>query len=134
VNEVHVYADEEEPENFYIEKYIPGTTVTEALSLVQYFPSDLKKRMDDLIREKVKAKQLRPTQGVAFTERYAKGLEEYTYYNFWEEGQAGAKGKEHHREHKEHSKEHPREHPKEHSKDTPSHRNGDASDRTGNGM
>ncbi len=83
VNEVHVYADEEEPENFYIEKYIPGTTVTEALSLVQYFPSDLKKRMDGLIRAQVKAKKIRPTQGVAFAERYAKGLEEYTYYNFW---------------------------------------------------
>ncbi len=88
VNEVHVYADEEEPGNFYIEKYIPGTTITEALSQVQYFPSDLKKRMDALIREKVKSKNLRPTQGVAFTERYAKGLEEYTYYNYWDEWKA----------------------------------------------
>ncbi|MBS1911987.1 MAG: biosynthetic arginine decarboxylase [Bacteroidetes bacterium] len=85
VNEVHVYADEEEPGNFYIEKAIRGTTVTEALSQVQYFPSDLMKRMDALIREKVKSKKLRPTQGVAFTERYARGLEEYTYYNFWDE-------------------------------------------------
>ncbi len=88
VNEVHVYADEEEPGNFYIEKYIPGTTVTEALSQVQYFPSDLRKRMDALIREKVKTKRLRPTQGVAFLDRYAKGLEEYTYYNFWDGGSA----------------------------------------------
>jgi arginine decarboxylase len=84
VNEVHVYADEEEPKDFYIEKYIPGTTVTEALSLVQYFPSDLKKRMDAMIREKVKSKQMRPTQGVAALERYSKGLEEYTYYNYWD--------------------------------------------------
>ena len=84
VNEVHVYADEEEPGNFYIEKYIPGTTVLEALSLVQYFPNDLKSRMDALIREKVRSKSLRPTQGVAFAELYAKGLKEYTYYNFWE--------------------------------------------------
>ncbi len=84
VNEVHVYADEEEPDNFYIEKYIPGTTVTEALSLVQYFPSDLKKRMDALIRARVKNKKLRPTQGVALMDRYAKGLEEYTYYSFWD--------------------------------------------------
>ncbi len=84
VNEVHVYADEEEPEDFYIEKYIPGTTVTEALSLVQYFPSDLKKRMDLMIREKVRSKQMRPTQGVAALERYSQGLEEYTYYNFWD--------------------------------------------------
>ncbi|MDB5035786.1 MAG: arginine decarboxylase [Chlorobi bacterium] len=87
VNEVHVYADEEEDGNFYIEKYIPGTTVIEALSLVQYFPSDLKKRMDSLIRQRVKSKKLRPTQGVAFTERYARGLEEYTYYNFWRDNE-----------------------------------------------
>jgi arginine decarboxylase len=84
VNEVHVYADEEEDGNFYIETFIPGTTVTEALSLVQYFPSDLKKRMDALIRSRVKQKKLRPTQGVSFLERYAQGLEEYTYYNFWD--------------------------------------------------
>jgi arginine decarboxylase len=84
VNEVHVYADEEEPGNFYIEKTIAGTTVTEAVSLVQYFPSDLKKRMDALIRERVRSKQIRPTQGVAFLDRYSKGLEEYTYYNFWD--------------------------------------------------
>lgn len=84
VNEVHIYADEEEPGNFYIEKYIPGTTVTEALSLVQYFPSDLKKRMDEVIRARVRTKQLRPTQGVAFLERYVRGLGEYTYYNFWD--------------------------------------------------
>jgi arginine decarboxylase len=84
VNEVHVYADEEEPGNFYIEKYIPGTTVTEALSLVQYFPSDLKKRMDEVIRARVRSKQLRPTQGVAFLENYVRGLGEYTYYNFWD--------------------------------------------------
>ena len=53
------------------------------MSLVQYFPSDLRKRMDALIREKVRSKQLRPTQGVAFLDRYSKGLEEYTYYNYW---------------------------------------------------
>ena len=68
---------------FSVDYDVHGTTVTEALSQVQYFPSDLKKRMDALIREQVKAKKIRPTQGVAFAERYAKGLEEYTYYNFW---------------------------------------------------
>ncbi len=84
VNEVHIYADDEEPGDFYIEKFIPGTTVREALSLVQYFPSDLRKRMDALIRQKVRAKALRPTQGVELLDRYVGGLEEYTYYNFWD--------------------------------------------------
>ena len=84
VNEVHVYADEDEPKDFYIEKIVPGTTVVEALKLVQYYPSDLKTRMEAIIREKVRSKQLRPPQGVSFAEAYAKGLEEYTYYNYWD--------------------------------------------------
>ncbi|MCE7933606.1 MAG: biosynthetic arginine decarboxylase [Chlorobi bacterium CHB2] len=84
VNEVHIYADEDEPKDFYIEKVVPGTTVVEALKLVQYFPSDLKTRMEAIIREKVRSKQLRPPQGVSFAEAYAKGLEEYTYYNYWD--------------------------------------------------
>lgn len=82
VNEVHVYADDEEPDNFYIETVIPGTNITEALSLVQYTASDLRKRMDEIIREKVKGKRIRPRQGVEFLEQYSKALAEYTYYNY----------------------------------------------------
>lgn len=82
VNEVHVYADDEEPDNFYIETVIPGTNITEALSLVQYTSSDLRKRMDAIIREKVKQKDIRPRQGVDFLEQYSSALTEYTYYNY----------------------------------------------------
>lgn len=82
VNEVHVYADDEEPDDFYIETVIPGTNVTEALSLVQYFPNDLRKRMDAIIRDKVKEKHVRPRQGVEFLDQYSRALKEYTYYNF----------------------------------------------------
>lgn len=84
VNEVHVYADDEEPDNFYIETYIPGTNITEALSLVQYSSTDLRKRMDAIIREKVKDKHVRPRQGVEFLDQYSGALKEYTYYNFRE--------------------------------------------------
>lgn len=83
VNEVHVYADEEEPNNFYIEEYIKGTKVIEALEAVQYFPSDLKKQIEAIIRKRVKGNKLRPKQGVEFLQLYTKALEEYTYYNFW---------------------------------------------------
>lgn len=82
VNEVHVYGDDEEPGNFYIETMIAGTTVREALSLVQYSPSDLRKRMDALIREKVKSKTIRPKLGVELLDRYVDALKEYTYYNY----------------------------------------------------
>ena len=36
--EVHVYADDEEDGNFWIEKVIPGMSVHEMLAQVQYFP------------------------------------------------------------------------------------------------
>ena len=84
VNEVHVYADEEEPGNFYIETSIPGTSVREALSLVQYAPSDLRKRMDEIIRKKVRQKEIRPKKGVELLDEYMNALKEYTYYNFRE--------------------------------------------------
>src|SRR5207244_12699648 len=41
VTEVHVYADAEEPDNYFIEKVIKGTTVQEILAVVQYFPNYL---------------------------------------------------------------------------------------------
>ncbi len=86
VNEVHVYADPEEPNGFYIEKFIPGTTVEEAVQLVQYFSSDLKKRMDKIVQRQVKNKNLRAGEGMRILEQYNAALTESTYYNFWQNG------------------------------------------------
>ena len=81
VTEVHVYADDEEPEGFYIEKIIPGTTVEEMLAMVQYFPNDLLRRMESIIRSKVNAGLLRPREGVALLEQYKSALKQSTYYH-----------------------------------------------------
>ncbi|MBI2821200.1 MAG: biosynthetic arginine decarboxylase [Acidobacteria bacterium] len=86
VNEVHVYADPEEPHGFYIEKFIPGTTVEEAVQLVQYFSSDLKKRMDKIVQRQVKNRNLRAGEGMRILEQYNAALTESTYYNFWTNG------------------------------------------------
>jgi arginine decarboxylase len=71
VTEVHVYADAEEPDNYFIEKVIQGTTVQEILSVVQYFPNDLQRRMEQLIQQKVKDGLIRPKIGVHF-DQYSK--------------------------------------------------------------
>jgi cysteine synthase len=81
VTEVHVYADADEPGNYYVEKMIPGARVEEILALVQYFPNDLARRMDKLIQQKVKAGALRPREGVELLEQYRKSFQEYTYLN-----------------------------------------------------
>lgn len=86
VNEVHVYADQEEPNGFYIEKFIPGTSVEEVVQLVQYFPGDLRKRMDRIIQSQVKTTGLRAVEGVRIMEQYNAALTELTYYTFWQNG------------------------------------------------
>ncbi len=70
VSEVHVYADAEEPDGFYIEKILPGAQVQDMLRQVQYFPNDLQRRMGDIIRRKVQDKSLRARDGVEILERY----------------------------------------------------------------
>ncbi len=79
VSEVHVYADDED--GYYIEKKIPGASVEEMLALVQYFPNDLHRRMDALIRSKVAEGAIRPKTGVQILQEYVQAFREQTYLN-----------------------------------------------------
>lgn len=79
VTEVHVYADADEPDNYFLEKVIKGTTVQEILAVVQYFPNDLQRRMEQLIQAKVKDGLIRPKIGVQLLDQYSKAFHEYTY-------------------------------------------------------
>jgi arginine decarboxylase len=81
VTEVHVYADAEEHDNYFIEKVIRGTTVQEILAVVQYFPNDLQRRMEQIIQQKVKDGLIRPKVGVRLLDQYSKAFHEYTYLN-----------------------------------------------------
>jgi arginine decarboxylase len=79
VPEVHVYADAEEPGNFWIEKQIPGMTVHEMLAQVQYFPNDLNRRMSELVRRRIDAGQVRPGVGMQILDQYTACFNETTY-------------------------------------------------------
>jgi len=80
VAEAHVYADAEEPGSYYIEKIIPATTVQDMLAAVQYFPNDLHRRMNDIIRRKIEAGVIRPRAGVDLLEQYMQAFGASTYY------------------------------------------------------
>lgn len=79
VSEAHVYADAEEPENFWIEKIIRGTEIQDMLAQVQYFPNDLHRRMSELVRAKIQAGVVRPTQGMAILDQYMACFPQNTY-------------------------------------------------------
>jgi arginine decarboxylase len=79
VAEAHIYADAEEPGNFYVEQILPGATIEEQLALVQYFPKDLERRMNDLIQQSVRAGRIRPREGVKLLEQYKQVFQNPTY-------------------------------------------------------
>jgi len=80
VAEAHVYADAEEPGGYYIEKIIPGTSIQDQLASVQYFPNDLHRRMNNLIRQKIEKGIIRPKAGVDLLEQYMECFSQSTYY------------------------------------------------------
>jgi arginine decarboxylase len=79
VNEIHVFADDEDPEDFYIEEYIPGDTIQQVLSRVQYEPSDLCRRVKGALDQRIKEGALRPKDGVSLADFYDEVMRGYTY-------------------------------------------------------
>ncbi|HET9552512.1 MAG TPA: biosynthetic arginine decarboxylase [Anaeromyxobacteraceae bacterium] len=79
VNEIHVFADDEDPEDFYIEEYIPGDKVEQVLSRVQYEPSDLCRRVKSALDQRMKEGAIRPKDGVSLADFYDGVMRGYTY-------------------------------------------------------
>jgi arginine decarboxylase len=79
VGEAHVYASADEPGNFWIEETIKAISIKDMLSSVQYFPSDLDRRMTELIRRKIEAGVVKPAEGMRILNNYTKRLEDSTY-------------------------------------------------------
>jgi arginine decarboxylase len=79
VNEIHVFVDDEDPEDFYIEEVIPGDTIEKVLSRVQYEPADLFRRVKGALDQKVKEGAIRPKEGVSLGDFYEAVMRGYTY-------------------------------------------------------
>jgi arginine decarboxylase len=79
VNEVHVFVDDDDPEDFYLEEVILGDTIEKVLSLVQYDPPDLVRRIKTALDQKVKEAVIRPKEGVFLADFYENVMKGYTY-------------------------------------------------------
>jgi arginine decarboxylase len=79
VNEIHVFVDDEDPEDFYIEEVIPGDTIEKVLSRVQYEPAELFRRVKSSLDAKVKEGAIRPKEGVSLADFYEAVMKGYTY-------------------------------------------------------
>ena len=78
-NEVHVFVDDEDPEDFYIETVIRGDIVSDVLERVQYEPREVIKRVKAVVDQRVKDQQLKPKEGVGMIDFLEATLAGYTY-------------------------------------------------------
>lgn len=82
VNEVHVFADEQEPQGYYIEEVIEGTSISEVLALVQYDKKELRRRLKRQVDAAIKSGKLKSSDGMGILQEYDSGLNDYTYLSF----------------------------------------------------
>jgi arginine decarboxylase len=79
VNEIHVFVDDEDPEDFYIEEVIPGDRIAQVLQRMQYSPEDLARRVKVALDQRVKDGAIRPKEGVQLADFYEEVMRGYTY-------------------------------------------------------
>lgn len=82
VTEVHVFLDDDEEDRFYIEEIIPGYTISQVLTDVQYEPTQLSRQMKAQIDAAIRADVLRPNEGMHWLELYENILKRPTYLTF----------------------------------------------------
>ena len=79
LNEVHIFSCVDEPQDFYIEEIIKGSTVDQVLTIMQYHPSAMAIDVKRTIDKQVAAGNIKPREGVKWTDFYEDCLSGYTY-------------------------------------------------------
>lgn len=79
LNEVHIFSHDDEPQGFYIEEVVNGSSVEDVLSIMQYHPSSMAKSVKKMIDDRVAQGQMKPREGVKWTDFYEACLKGYTY-------------------------------------------------------
>jgi arginine decarboxylase len=80
-NEAHVFLDEDEEDGWYIEETIEGHSIGQVLSMTQYDPKDLARRMKQVVDEAIKSDRVKPAEGMRLLAEYEKAMQEPTYLN-----------------------------------------------------
>lgn len=79
LNEVHVFSDDEDPTDFYIEEVIKGNTAEQILATLQYNPQYMAATVKKALDQQIRRGKLRPREGVALADFYEESLRGYTY-------------------------------------------------------
>ncbi|WP_175405166.1 biosynthetic arginine decarboxylase [Salinimonas lutimaris] len=79
LNEVHIYSHDDDPQDFYIEEVVKGSSVQDVLNIMQYNPRAMAYDVKKLIDKQVSNGSIKPREGVRWTDFYEDCLNGYTY-------------------------------------------------------
>ncbi len=79
LNEVHIFCDDDDPTDFYIEEVILGNKASQVLSTLQYNPETMAQTVKSAVDTQVKRGKIRPREGVDLNDFYESCLKSYTY-------------------------------------------------------
>ncbi len=79
VNEVHVFCDEDDPTNFYVEEVIKGSKAADVLGAMQYNPEAMAYTVKKHVDKRVAEGAINPRGGVRLVDFYEECLKAYTY-------------------------------------------------------
>ena len=79
LNEVHVYSDPDDSQNFYLEEIIKGNKSSTVLSTMQYNTRYMAQKIKKLIQRQINKGNMAPRMGVKLADFYEDCLNSYTY-------------------------------------------------------
>lgn len=79
LNEVHIFSYDDDPEDFYIEEIVRGSSVENVLNVMQYNPQGMAKDVKRVIDKQISQGNIKPRDGVKLNDFYEACLAGYTY-------------------------------------------------------
>lgn len=79
LTEVHIFAHDDEPGDFYIEEIVPGNSAARVLETMQYNSDYMAKVVKKAVDSQIRKGNLAPREGVRWTDFYEKCLQGSTY-------------------------------------------------------
>jgi arginine decarboxylase len=79
LNEAHIFSYDDEPNDFYIEEIIKGSSIDNVLSTMQYTPTLMAQIIKKEIDKQIHRGKIKPREGVNLIDFYEDSLQAYTY-------------------------------------------------------
>lgn len=79
LNEAHVFCDDEDPTDFYIEEIVQGNSAAQVLEIMQYNSTEMSTKVKKEVDLAIKQGRIKPRNGVKLIDFYEQCLRGYTY-------------------------------------------------------